>query len=156
VRAALSRAVFSDGAVNTAWVGNPYVSQGPAVESGFVCGVQRHVLETEDKAFAALDQLVETAVGAPVTRIAGLCKNWTPDPFALGMGAAPTFSLLRPLVAQLVTPERRVHFAGDYTDVAMCATMEGAVRSGERAADEVLRQPVRLHPEAMETQLVRS
>jgi monoamine oxidase len=72
------------------------------------------------------------------------------------MGAAPTFSVLRPLVAQLVTPERRVHFAGDYTDVAMCATMEGAVRSGERAADEVLRQPVRLHPEAMETQLVRS
>lgn len=156
VRAALSRAVFSDGPVNTAWVGNPYVTEGPAVVSGLVCGVQRRVLEIEDQAFAALDQLVETTVGAPVTRIAGLCKNWTPDPFALGMGAAPTFSVLRPLVAQFATQERRVHFAGDYTDVAMCATMEGAVRSGERAADEVLRQPLRLHPDAMESQLVRA
>lgn len=156
VRAALSRAVFSDGPVNTAWVSNHYVTEGPAVVSGFVCGTRRAVLESASEAVAELDELVRTAVGGPVTRIASRCKNWTADPLALGMGVMPGFRRRGPLASVASAPVQRVHFAGDYTDVAFCGTMEGAVRSGQRAADEVLRQPARLSLDEIDAELVRA
>jgi len=156
VRAALSRAVFADGPVNTAWVSNPYVTDGPAVVSGFVCGENRHVLEDENAALAELDAVVGTAVGGPITRVAGQVKNWTADPHALGIGGMPLFVTRRPQVAVMSTPERRVHFAGDFTDVSFCATMEGAVRSGLRAADEVLRAPTRMTLDHIGQELVRA
>nr|WP_281356680.1 NAD(P)/FAD-dependent oxidoreductase [Amycolatopsis anabasis] len=156
VREAIAHAVFSDGPVNTIWVSNPYVTTGPAVVSGFLCGTQRHLLESADRAVGALDVLVRTAVGGPVTRLANRCKNWTSDPLALGMGAMPSFGVRAPLAALFTTLQRRVHFAGDYTDVGFCGTMEGAIRSGLRAADQVLRQPLRFSPDAIDSELVRA
>lgn len=156
VRAALTRAVFTDGPVNTAWVSNHYVTEGPAVVSGFMCGADRAVLESDDEALAALDEVVSVAAGGPLTRVAGRRKNWTEDPWALGMGATLGFGFRAALVAQFATPERRVHFAGDYTDLSLNATMEGAVRSGRRAADEVLRMPRRMSPEEIDSRLVRA
>ena len=155
VRQALSHAVFTDGPLNTAWVSNHYVTEGPAVVSGFICGTQRHVLESDESAFAALDNVVRTAVGAPVTRIAGHRKNWSEDPWARGMGAMTNRATRSALVAQFATPERRVHFAGDHTEQAMTGTMEAAVRSGMRVADEVLRMPERLPLEEINTKMVR-
>jgi monoamine oxidase len=38
----------------------------------------------------------------------------------------------------MAAPDGRVHFAGDYTECDLTGTMEGAIRSGQRAADEVL------------------
>lgn len=156
VRAALSRAVFTDGPLNTAWVSNHYETEGPAVVSGFICGADRHLLECDETALALLDDVVSTAVGGPVTRIASHRKNWTEDPYALGMGATLGFSTRAAMVAQVATPERRVHFAGDYTDVALNGTMEGAVRSGLRAADEVLRAPERIPLDHIGAGLVRA
>lgn len=156
VRAALSRGVFSDGPVNTAWVSNPYVTDGPAVVSGFVCGTQRAALESAAAAVAALDELVATVVGGPVTRLANRCKNWTADAFALGMGAMPGLRRRGPLASVASAAVHRVHFAGDYTDVAFFGTMEGAVRSGLRAADEILRQPIRLSLDEIDAELVRA
>jgi|GEM_PF-2769472 len=155
VRAALTRGVFTDGPVNTAWVGNPHVTEGPAVVSGLVSGTQRHVIECDRTALGALDEVVAVAVGGPITRIAGARKNWTADPFALGMGATTSSSARRALAAQFATPDRRVYFAGDHTDVEMGGTMEGAVRSGLRAADEVLRLPARMTLEEIDERLVR-
>jgi monoamine oxidase len=144
VRAALTHCVFSDGHVNAAWVSNHYVTQGPAMVSGFICGTDRPLLEDEADAFTALDELVGLAVGAPVTRVAGTIKNWSADPYALGFGAILPVSARSALVANLAAPERRVYFAGDYTDVAIGGTMEGAVRSGHRVAAEIRRKPARL------------
>ncbi|MFB7161056.1 flavin monoamine oxidase family protein [Streptomyces sp. NPDC056242] len=155
VRAALTHGVFTDGPVNTAWVGNPHVTDGPAVVSGFICGTHRHVLECDHTALGALDEVVRIAVGAPVTRIASARKNWTADPFALGMGATARRTARRALVAQFATPDRRVHFAGDHTDADMGGTLEGAVRSGARAADEVLRSPARMSLAEINERLVR-
>ncbi len=155
VRAALSRAVFTDGPLNTAWVSNHYVTQGPAVVSGFICGAHRHLLEQDETALALLDEVVSTAVGGSVTRVASHRKNWTEDPYALGMGATLPVAQRAAMVAQTVTPERRVHFAGDYTEVDLNGTMEGAVRSGLRAADEVLRSPDRMTLDDIDTRLVR-
>ncbi|WP_370937396.1 flavin monoamine oxidase family protein [Amycolatopsis sp. cg13] len=156
VRAALSSAVFTDGPVNTAWVSNPYVTTGPAVVSGFVCGENRYVLEDEDLALAELDAVVATAIGGPVTRLAQHVKNWSADRYALGIGGMPLFTARRPQIAVLATPERRVHLAGDFTDVSLCATMEGAVRSGLRAAREVLRAPARVSLDDIDRKLVRA
>lgn len=156
VRKALSNAVFSNGPINTAWVSNHYVTEGPAVVSGFVCGADRHLLESDSDAPDALDALVATAVGGPVTRIASHRKNWTEDPYALGIGATLGFPTRRALVAQLVTAERRVHFAGDYLDIDLNATMEGAVRSGLRVADDVLRMPRRMTLDQIDLELVRA
>ena len=38
----------------------------------------------------------------------------------------------------IATPAGRVHFAGEHTAGSWAALMEGALRSGARAADEVL------------------
>lgn len=156
VRAALTHAVFTDGPVNTAWVSNHQVTTGPAIVSGFISGVQRHVLEADESAFAALDEVVRTAVGREVTRIAGHRKNWTADPRSLGMGLTLHRSTRGALAAQFATPERRVHFAGDHTEVELAGTMEAAIRSGLRVADEVCRLPGRLSLEEINTKLVRA
>ncbi|MER7986155.1 NAD(P)/FAD-dependent oxidoreductase [Streptomyces noursei] len=155
VRAALTRGVFSNGPVNTAWVGNPYVTEGPAVVSGFLCGTDRHLFESDDAAVAALDAVVETAVGASVTRIASTHKDWTPDRFALAMGTTHPATQVSSLVAQFALPDRRVHFAGDYTAGPLSGTMEAAVKSGERAAAEVLRRPGRRQLTEIDSTLVR-
>jgi monoamine oxidase len=156
VRAVLSSPVFTDGPINTAWVSNPYVKEGPAVVAGFVCGTQRHILESEQEAVAALDAVVQTAVGAPVTRIASLQKNWTTDPFALGVVPMPGYAAREAFAALFATPRRRLHFAGDYSDAEAAGTLEGAVRSGRRAADTVLRLSVRMPLATIESELVRA
>lgn len=144
VRRALSHSVFSDGPVNAAWVSNHYVTQGPAMVTGFITGTDRPLLEDEAAAFAELDDLVALAAGQPVTRIGGTTKNWSADPYALGLGAMLPWEGRGAIVASMATPERRVYFAGDYTDVTIGGTMEGAVRSGMRVAAEILRKPERL------------
>jgi monoamine oxidase len=64
--------------------------------------------------------------------------DWSADPFARGAyswvlvgGAGARRELARPLRDTLF-------FAGEATDEAHAATVEGALRSGERAAREVL------------------
>jgi monoamine oxidase len=155
VRAAVGRGVFTDGPINTAWVSNPYVTEGPAVVVGFLAGDERIHLESPDVALALLDEIVETAVGAAVRRTGYTLKDWSADPYMPGMGAGAGHSRRARLVAQIAAPERRVHFAGDSTHATFGMTMEGAVRSGLRAADEVLRRPVRIPLVEIESRLVR-
>lgn len=152
IRDAMSRGSYSDGPIHTAWVGNPYVTDGPASVAGFVSGPQRHLLGDRDRAMAALDRMVGALVGRPVTRIAGTVKNWSADPQALGVSVLP-FGPSRERIASTITHvEGRVHFTGDYTDPPLSGTIEGAVRSGERTALEVLRVPERVSSEVVNSQ----
>jgi monoamine oxidase len=155
VRGALARGCFGGGAINTAWVSNPYVAVGPAIVAGFVCGFDRSRLEDEPAALRLLDDFVGVVVGEPVTRIAGVVKDWTPDRWSLGITTTPGAGARSGYAAQLTPSFRRIHFAGDYTDPVHLGTMEGAVRSGERAADEVLRRPTRIPLTELEPRLVR-
>lgn len=155
VRAALRHGVFTDGPVHSAWLANPDVTTGPAVVSGLICGAAREQLERGDAALKALDALVETAVGAPATRIHGVIKNWTADQYSLGIGGAAGSAVRGVQVAVFAAPERRVHFAGAYTDEEFCETLEGAVRSGIRVASEILRHPVRVNAAECNEKLVR-
>lgn len=155
VRAAFTQLVASDGPINTAWVSNEYTKQGPAVVSGFINGRDRFVAETEGAAADALDALVASVVGGPVTRLATAFHNWTTDPyvrcvsaFAENTGRTGTFA------AQFAIPHHRLHFAGEHTDAFFQALLEGAARSGLRTADEVLRASGRMSQQEIESKLV--
>ena len=66
-------------------------------------------------------------------------KNWLAEEWSGGcyVGVlAPT--LLTQVAAALRTPEGRIHFAGTETAIHHLGYLEGAIESGERAAQEVL------------------
>jgi monoamine oxidase len=155
VRAALTQPCFTDSAISALWVANPHVSEGPAVVSGLACGSDRALLESPDAALELLDQLVALTVRGPVVRLAGLTKDWTADRWALGVTTTPGESQRGELLARVARPENRIHLAGDYTDFSWCGTMEGAVRSGQRAADEILRRATRIPLPEIDARLVR-
>jgi monoamine oxidase len=156
VRASLSRAMFTDGPINTVWVSNPFVKDGPAVVTGLIAGTQRSLLENEESALVALDSVVSVAVGTHVARIGSHLKNWTTDPYALGMGAMPRAEQAHALATLLATPLGRLHFAGDNTEPQLCGTLEAAVRSGVRVANDVFRLGVRMMPAEITEELVEA
>ena len=66
-------------------------------------------------------------------------QNWTVDRYSGGgmIGHAPT-GVLTEYGYTLRQPCGRVHWAGTESSAIMCGWIDGAVRSGERAAAEVL------------------
>jgi len=78
----------------------------------------------------------------PDLHLAGapLLASWADDPYARGAYSANTRdgALHDPALAMPVGP---LHVAGEHTAGAWHATMEGAIRSGERAAAEILGAP---------------
>ncbi len=68
-------------------------------------------------------------------------KSWSADPFVRGgySGYAPP-GVLSSLGHALATPIGRIHWAGTETATEFQGYIEGAIRSGERAADEVIRE----------------
>lgn len=95
------------------------------------------LLDDEAAALALLDTQVEAAAGFTPTRVAGLVHNWTSQEFFGGVVSSQTGGAVRREV--LSAPVGGLHFAGEATGSRWATAMEGAVRSGERAADEVLR-----------------
>lgn len=63
-------------------------------------------------------------------------KAWNQDPYALGGYSWPGPGDVTTQLESLQQPHGRIHFAGEHTSV-LRATMEGALRSGVRAAKEV-------------------
>lgn len=70
---------------------------------------------------------------------AAVLTTWSDDPWARGAYAAWTSRF--PGDDALARPTGALHFAGEHTAGAWSGLMEGALRSGERAAAEVLREP---------------
>ena len=67
-----------------------------------------------------------------------LLTTWNDDPWAGESYSALTVSVADGDEELLATPSGRVHFAGEHTAGDWAGLMEGALRSGERAAREVL------------------
>lgn len=65
-------------------------------------------------------------------------KDWLAEPWSRGcyVGLMPP-RVLTELGAALRTPAGRIHFAGTETATEYCGYIEGAIRSGERAAAEI-------------------
>lgn len=66
----------------------------------------------------------------------GYVKAWREDPYAKGGPSWPAPGDVTEFLHILQKPEGRIHFAGEHTSV-LRSTMEGALRSGVRAAREV-------------------
>jgi monoamine oxidase len=67
----------------------------------------------------------------------GFVQSWSDEPWARGAFAAFRPGQMTVLMPEIARPEGRVHFAGEHTSPWM-GWMEGALRSGERAAQEIL------------------
>jgi monoamine oxidase len=69
-----------------------------------------------------------------------LVTTWNDDPWAGESYTALTVDVAKGDGRLIAAPLGRVHFAGEHTAGAWAGLMEGALRSGARAADEVLAQ----------------
>jgi monoamine oxidase len=70
-----------------------------------------------------------------------LVTTWNDDPWTGESYTALTVDVAKGDGQLIAAPLGRVHFAGEHTAGAWAGLMEGALRSGARAADEVLGQP---------------
>ena len=64
-------------------------------------------------------------------------KSWQTDPFSCGVWAIWQPGQVRDFIQHVAKPHGNVHFCGEHTALSNRG-MEGAMESGERAAQEVL------------------
>jgi monoamine oxidase len=67
----------------------------------------------------------------------GVVAAWAAEPWSRGAFAVFHPGQMSTMTADIARPEGRIHFAGEHTSQWM-GWMEGALESGERAANEVL------------------
>ena len=72
------------------------------------------------------------------TPIAYLENDWSRDGWTTGCVSPVPRNVLTRFGHALRTPVGRIHWAGTETSEVWCGYMDGAVRSGERVAAEVL------------------
>lgn len=70
--------------------------------------------------------------------LASADKVWQDDPWVEGGWGSPELDGMRELHQARRRAEGRVHFAGEHTARLALAWMNGAIESGERAADEIM------------------
>jgi monoamine oxidase len=71
-----------------------------------------------------------------------ILTTWNDDPWAGESYSADTVTAAPGDPDILAAPAGRIHFAGEHTAGPWAGLMEGALRSGQRAASEVLAHPV--------------
>lgn len=84
----------------------------------------------------ALSQMERVHPRLPDFAEGGVVKAWNADPYTQGGWSWPDPGYITRHLDALKRPYRNVHFAGEHTSV-LRASMEGALRSGVRAAGEV-------------------
>jgi monoamine oxidase len=134
----IGHGVVSDAPIGFVWTRPP----GPddtAVVLGLAADHGDGFLRDEERALAALDDLVGAVAGPEPQRIAGVLQDWTSEEFTGGVVSMLSTGLME-LTARLGHPIGSLHFAGEHTGEVWAAGMEGAMRSGLRVADEVLQR----------------
>jgi len=114
---------------------------GAGVLTGFVTGAEAHrfaSLSYDDQRAAAIHQAQRVFPELPEP-LGFHVTDWVNEPYSRGCYAA----LFGPgdwlaLGPHLTQPHGRVHWAGTETSTEFFGLMEGAIRSGRRAADELL------------------
>ncbi|WP_263788873.1 FAD-dependent oxidoreductase [Salinibacter grassmerensis] len=110
-----------------------------SVLEAFISGVVAEQLAGRPNAQiteVALDQIEKLHPRIREFQEGGVVKSWSEDPYALGAWSWPGPGDVTGHLEALQRPHGRIHFAGEHTSV-LRATMEGALRSGIRAAAEV-------------------
>jgi monoamine oxidase len=134
-------AVSTDGLVNATFDDTP-PGGSPGVLFGFVGGDQSrafNVLPAGDRRGAVLAQFAKFFGSAASGAIAYLESNWAAERWSrgspVGIAGPGVYTGYGPALRQ---PVGRIHWAGTETSTYWNGYMDGAVRSGERAAAEVL------------------
>lgn len=94
------------------------------------------VLAEEEVLEHALRHMDKVHPGIYDVQEGGIVRSWGQDPYALGCVSWPGPGDVTWYLTSLQRPHGRVHFAGEHTSV-LRSTMEGALRSGIRAAAEI-------------------
>lgn len=123
---------------------NPYQNSqnpetGAAMLESYVVGKRAEALGEMEEQAAINQQLQEMKKVFPgiVEHFKkGHVKAWSEDPFALGGPSWPAPGDVSAYLKDLKSPHGKIHFAGEHTSI-LRSTMEGALRSGIRAANEV-------------------
>lgn len=113
--------------------------QGPALLEGYVAGPHAEKLGKIPKEEAVRETRREMEKVHPGTDShfqEGYVKAWSSDPYALGGPSWPSPGDVTAYLEHLQAPEGKIHFAGEHTSI-LRSTMEGALRSGVRAAREI-------------------
>jgi monoamine oxidase len=108
------------------------------VESHTFGSVARKVsaLSPTERLQTCLQQLEKLFPGFEKEFEGGVSKCWDEDEFSRGAYIYYQPGQMNEHFAQIASPEGRIHFAGEHTS-KMFASMEGAVESGRRAANEI-------------------
>lgn len=128
------------GAMTDSPVGRFWFKRGPEdtlIAMGAITDGGEGLLTRHAAALQVLDRQIEALTGSPPDRIAGLVHDWTTEEFVGGVVSLDTGGFERRAV--LAAPVGGLHFAGEATG-ERTGTMEAAVRSGRRAADEILQK----------------
>lgn len=123
---------------------NPYhnasnLEEGPAILESYTAGDRAQDLKGLSDREAIERQLEEMEKIHPGVRehfTDGYVKAWGDDPYALGGPSWPAPGDVTAHLKDLKAAQGNIHFAGEHTSV-LRSTMEGAIRSGFRAAREV-------------------
>ncbi len=114
----------------------------PGIISSYAVGtdaIRVAKLDAAERQRLWLEELAKRLGPKARTPRAFLDTSWADEPWSLGgmIGHLPT-GVLSAYGSVLRQPWRRIHWAGTEQAVEMHGLMEGAIRSGERAAAEVL------------------
>jgi squalene-associated FAD-dependent desaturase len=143
------------------WVFNHTDPEGPAADCAKGQYLQLVISASYDLTSMDKQAILDAAMADlhdlwPVSREAKLERSWVVTEHGATFGVRPGIEALRPPQR---TPIDGLLLAGDWTDTGWPATMEGAVRSGYRAAEEMLEDlgaPARLvRPELPTGRLAR-
>jgi monoamine oxidase len=134
-------AVSTDGFVNATFDDSPQ-GGAPGVIFGFVGGDKSRIfnqMSEADRRSAVLAQFTQFFGPAASNPIGYLESNWAGERWSRGCPVAiPGPGVLTAYGPALRAPVGRIHWAGTETSTYWNGYMDGAVRSGERAAAEVL------------------
>ncbi|NJY62746.1 FAD-dependent oxidoreductase [Salinimicrobium sp. CDJ15-81-2] len=112
---------------------------GAAMLESYVVGERAEELGEMGEQEAIEQQLQEMKKVYPEVQehfTEGYVKAWSEDPYALGGPSWPGPGDVTAYLKDLQSPHGKIHFAGEHTSI-LRSTMEGALRSGIRAAQEV-------------------
>ena len=139
--AGLSGQALSDGPVTSTFDNSP-PDGAPGVLLGFIAGVEaiRHARRSETDRRRVVLECFERLFGEQAARPGIYLETaWAEEEWSRG---GPVCSFAPGALAHygeaLGQPAGRIHWAGAETATEWCGYMEGAVQSGDRAAEEVL------------------
>jgi len=129
------------GPVNASFDDSP-PSGSPGVLFGFVGGDNArsyNAMSASDRQAAVINQYASWYGSAAANPIAYFDTNWSDEVWTRGCPVGiPSLGTLLAYGPQIRQPVGRIHWAGTETSTYWNGYMDGAVRSGERAAAEVL------------------